>query len=91
MAVPWKVSIWIAKMVWLALASWVSSCLIVADDIASSLPSGDIGAFYVGLSRCCPDSGSDHEIMCKLMLIDHRDSSPLQYVSVASINTSFVS
>ncbi|KAL9264259.1 hypothetical protein AKJ16_DCAP08480 [Drosera capensis] len=42
MAVPWKVSIWIAKMVWLALAGWVSSCLIVADDIASSLRSGDI-------------------------------------------------
>ncbi|KAG2687304.1 hypothetical protein I3760_09G045500 [Carya illinoinensis] len=29
MAMPWAMTLWMAKMVWLALTGWVSSCLIV--------------------------------------------------------------
>ncbi|KAE9590674.1 hypothetical protein Lalb_Chr20g0110161 [Lupinus albus] len=39
----------IAKMVFVALSGWISSCLTVADELASSLRSGDIiGPFHVG-------------------------------------------
>ena len=48
MAVPWSMSFWMAKMVWIALSGWVSSCLTVSDEVASSLRSGDIGPFNVG-------------------------------------------
>uniref|UniRef100_A0A803MM31 Uncharacterized protein n=1 Tax=Chenopodium quinoa TaxID=63459 RepID=A0A803MM31_CHEQI len=46
MAMPWSMTLWISKMVWLALAGWISSCLIVADEVASSIRTGDIGAFH---------------------------------------------
>ncbi|KAF4402529.1 hypothetical protein G4B88_012314 [Cannabis sativa] len=36
MAMPWGMTLWMTKMVWLALSGWVSSCLIVADEIATS-------------------------------------------------------
>ncbi|KAK6941730.1 hypothetical protein RJ641_027107 [Dillenia turbinata] len=42
MAMPWSMTIWMARMVLIALSGWVSSCLTVADDIASSIRSGDI-------------------------------------------------
>ncbi|KAM0990715.1 hypothetical protein ACFX2C_009192 [Malus domestica] len=48
MAMPWGVTVWMAKMVWLALTGWVSSCLAVADEVAGSLRTGDIGPFHVG-------------------------------------------
>ncbi|CAK9178110.1 unnamed protein product, partial [Ilex paraguariensis] len=48
MAVPWSTTLWLVKMVWEALSGWVVSCLTVADEIASSLRTGDIGAFHVG-------------------------------------------
>lgn len=48
MAVPWSMTLWLAKMVWLALSGWVVSCLSVADEIANTLRNGDIGPFHVG-------------------------------------------
>ncbi|KAM3690889.1 hypothetical protein ACB098_09G156500 [Castanea mollissima] len=48
MAVPWAMTLWMAKMVWVALSGWVSSCLTVADEVAGSLRTGDIGPFHVG-------------------------------------------
>ncbi|XP_068342178.1 uncharacterized protein [Pyrus communis] len=48
MAMQWGVTVWMAKMVWLALTGWVSSCLAVADEVAGSLRTGDIGPFHVG-------------------------------------------
>ncbi|XP_034693604.1 uncharacterized protein LOC117920280 [Vitis riparia] len=48
MAMPWGMTLWMAKIVWVVLSGWVSSCLTVADDIASSLRTGDIGPFHVG-------------------------------------------
>lgn len=48
MAMTWGFTLWMAKMVWIAIKGWVSSCLIVADELASSLRTGDIGPFNVG-------------------------------------------
>ncbi|XP_030485034.1 uncharacterized protein LOC115701388 [Cannabis sativa] len=48
MAMPWGMTLWMTKMVWLALSGWVSSCLIVADEIATSFRTGDISPFHVG-------------------------------------------
>lgn len=48
MGMPWSHALWMARMVWIALSGWVSSCLTVADEVASSLRSGDIGPFHVG-------------------------------------------
>lgn len=47
MAVPWSMTLWMARMIWMALGSWVVSCLGVADEIAGSLRTGDIGPFHV--------------------------------------------
>ncbi|KAI4348618.1 hypothetical protein L6164_009322 [Bauhinia variegata] len=47
MAMPWGMTLWMAKMVLIALSGWVSSCLIVADEFASALRSGDIGPFHL--------------------------------------------
>ncbi|KAF9679559.1 hypothetical protein SADUNF_Sadunf06G0027400 [Salix dunnii] len=46
MAMPWSMAIWIANMVWVGLIGLVSTCLIVADELASSLRTGDIGPFH---------------------------------------------
>ncbi|KAG6413681.1 hypothetical protein SASPL_126395 [Salvia splendens] len=48
MAVGWSVTLWMARMVWFAWSGWVISCLTVADELAGSLRSGDIGPFHVG-------------------------------------------
>ncbi|XP_006492517.2 uncharacterized protein LOC102610363 [Citrus sinensis] len=48
MAVTCGFILWMAKMVWIAIKGWVSSCLIVADELASSLRTGDIGPLNVG-------------------------------------------
>ncbi|KAJ6967930.1 hypothetical protein NC653_035995 [Populus alba x Populus x berolinensis] len=47
MAMPWGMALWMANMVWVALIGWVSSCLTVADELASSLRTGDIGPFHI--------------------------------------------
>ncbi|KAL2320684.1 hypothetical protein Fmac_029653 [Flemingia macrophylla] len=49
MAMALEAALWIARMAWVALSGWISSCLTVADEFASSLRSGDIGPFHVGL------------------------------------------
>ncbi|GMP86539.1 hypothetical protein CsSME_00039273 [Camellia sinensis var. sinensis] len=46
MAVPWGVTLWMARMVWLALSGWVTSCLTVADEIAGSFRTGDIDGLH---------------------------------------------
>ncbi|KAL8172190.1 hypothetical protein V2J09_023994 [Rumex salicifolius] len=46
MAMLWSFVFWIAKMVWMAMAGLIAACFVVADDIAASLRSGDIGAFH---------------------------------------------
>ncbi|KAK6945190.1 hypothetical protein RJ641_026292 [Dillenia turbinata] len=48
MAMPWSMTIWMARMVLIALSGWVSSCLSLADDFASSIRFGDISPFHVG-------------------------------------------
>ncbi|XP_004303434.1 PREDICTED: uncharacterized protein LOC101313620 [Fragaria vesca subsp. vesca] len=48
MAMPWSVTVWMAEIVWIVLTGWVSSCLTVADELASSIRTGDIGPFNVG-------------------------------------------
>ncbi|XP_020235992.1 uncharacterized protein LOC109815641 [Cajanus cajan] len=48
MAMALEAALWIAKMAWMALSGWISSCLTVADEFASSLRSGEIGPFHVG-------------------------------------------
>ncbi|KAK4392515.1 hypothetical protein Sango_2029300 [Sesamum angolense] len=44
----WSMTLWVARFIWMALSGWVVSCLTVADEIAGSLRTGDIGAFHVG-------------------------------------------
>ncbi|KAK7244449.1 hypothetical protein RIF29_39271 [Crotalaria pallida] len=46
MAMAVEVAIWVARMVWVGLSGWISSCLTVADEVASSLRSGDLGPFH---------------------------------------------
>ncbi|KAG5043277.1 hypothetical protein GYH30_007087 [Glycine max] len=48
MAMALDAALWIVKMTWIALSGWISSCLTVADEFASSLRSGDIGPFHMG-------------------------------------------
>ncbi|XP_030515880.1 uncharacterized protein LOC115729434 [Rhodamnia argentea] len=48
MAVPWGTTLWVARLVLIALRGWLASCLTVADDVAASLRTGDIGPFHVG-------------------------------------------
>lgn len=48
MVMPWGMTVWMVKMVWMALCGWVSSCFAVAREIAHALRNGDIGAFHVG-------------------------------------------
>ncbi|XP_027353273.1 uncharacterized protein LOC113863773 [Abrus precatorius] len=48
MAMAFDSALWIAKMTWIALSGWITSCLTVADEFATSLRSGDIGPFHVG-------------------------------------------
>ncbi|KAJ6992254.1 hypothetical protein NC653_015574 [Populus alba x Populus x berolinensis] len=49
MAMPWSMAIWIANMVWVGLIGLVSTCLTVADELASSLRAGDIGPFHASI------------------------------------------
>ncbi|XP_039017228.1 uncharacterized protein LOC120148108 [Hibiscus syriacus] len=48
MVMPFGVALEMARMVWIALSGWVCSCLTIADEVAASLRSGDIGPFHVG-------------------------------------------
>ncbi|XP_022935086.1 uncharacterized protein LOC111790952 [Cucurbita pepo subsp. pepo] len=48
MAMTWHMAFWIANMVWVALSDCVSSCLAIADEVAGSIRTGDIGPFHIG-------------------------------------------
>ncbi|RYR51930.1 hypothetical protein Ahy_A06g026874 [Arachis hypogaea] len=64
MAMAVEVAMWIAKMVWIALSGWISSCLTVADEVASSLRSGDIGPFHVDskLGNSCSKEAENQNV-----------------------------
>uniref|UniRef100_A0A6N2K0E7 Uncharacterized protein n=1 Tax=Salix viminalis TaxID=40686 RepID=A0A6N2K0E7_SALVM len=70
MAMPWSMAIWIANMVWVGLIGLVSTCLIVADELASSLRTGDIGPFHHGfLSVFVSVSSEIYVLSSKLLVI----------------------
>ncbi|XP_011655752.1 uncharacterized protein LOC105435581 [Cucumis sativus] len=48
MALPLHLAFWIADMVWGAFSGCISSCLAFADEVASSIRTGDIGTFHIG-------------------------------------------
>ncbi|XP_026426772.1 uncharacterized protein LOC113322827 [Papaver somniferum] len=48
MLVTWEMLVRMGRMIWLGLCYWISSCLTVADEIARSIRSGDIGPFHAG-------------------------------------------
>ncbi|XP_047066549.1 uncharacterized protein LOC124674549 [Lolium rigidum] len=48
MAMPWGLAAHIVDMVWALLAGWVSTCLVVANEIARAMRGGEIGPFIVG-------------------------------------------
>ncbi|XP_042411292.1 uncharacterized protein LOC122005166 isoform X2 [Zingiber officinale] len=48
MAMPWSLAIYVMGMVWVVLNGWVSTCLMIADEIARGLRSGEIGTLPVG-------------------------------------------
>ncbi|XP_042450857.1 uncharacterized protein LOC122035822 [Zingiber officinale] len=48
MALPWSLAIYVMHVVWAVLNGWVSTCLMIADEIARGLRSGDIGPLPVG-------------------------------------------
>ncbi|XXG50460.1 hypothetical protein AAC387_Pa02g4463 [Persea americana] len=48
MAMPWSLTLNMAMMIWMALNSWVVSCVEVAEEIAQSLRNGDISISYMG-------------------------------------------
>ncbi|KAK4404789.1 hypothetical protein Sango_0847500 [Sesamum angolense] len=47
MAVPWSMTLYVARMIWMALGGWVVSCLNVADEIAGSLRTGGFEPLHV--------------------------------------------
>ncbi|RLM99593.1 hypothetical protein C2845_PM06G01770 [Panicum miliaceum] len=48
MTMPWGVAVCIVDMVWAVLAGWVSTCLVVANEVARAMRNGEIGPFVVG-------------------------------------------
>ncbi|XP_020099835.1 uncharacterized protein LOC109718187 isoform X1 [Ananas comosus] len=48
MAMPWGLAVYIMNMVWVALDGWISSCVMVADEIAHALRTGDVSSFPIG-------------------------------------------
>ncbi|XP_065050261.1 uncharacterized protein LOC135680307 [Musa acuminata AAA Group] len=43
MAMPWELAVYIMYMVWDALDGWILSCVLVADEIARSLGTSNVG------------------------------------------------
>ncbi|TMW88489.1 hypothetical protein EJD97_018508 [Solanum chilense] len=64
MAVPWSTTLWIAKMVWMALSGWVVACLTIADEVAASFRTGDIGPFHPQF--CCGGALNGYITYCNL-------------------------
>ncbi|CAD6217525.1 unnamed protein product [Miscanthus lutarioriparius] len=48
MTMPWGLAACIVDMVWAVLAGWVSTCLVIANEVARGMRSGEIGPFVVG-------------------------------------------
>ncbi|XP_024313877.1 uncharacterized protein LOC100831464 [Brachypodium distachyon] len=48
MTMPWGLAAYMVDMVWAVLAGWVSTCLLVANEIARGMRAGEIGPFIVG-------------------------------------------
>ncbi|XP_038903622.1 uncharacterized protein LOC120090170 [Benincasa hispida] len=48
MPLPLHLAFWIADMVWVAFSGCITSCLALADEVAGSIRTGDIGAFHIG-------------------------------------------
>ncbi|XP_058106998.1 uncharacterized protein LOC131250738 [Magnolia sinica] len=48
MAMPWSLALYMVNMVWMFMSGWISSCLTIANEIARSVRTGDIGPFHVG-------------------------------------------
>ncbi|KAL3830418.1 hypothetical protein ACJIZ3_019220 [Penstemon smallii] len=47
MGVGWSMIIQLARMIWKGVRGWVVSCLILADEIAVSLRTGDLSPYHV--------------------------------------------
>ncbi|TVU40011.1 hypothetical protein EJB05_13456, partial [Eragrostis curvula] len=43
MMLPWGVAVCVVDMVWAVLTGWVSMCLVVANEVARAMRSGEIG------------------------------------------------
>ncbi|KHG29945.1 Uncharacterized protein F383_16360 [Gossypium arboreum] len=78
---PLGVALEMAKMVWIALSGWVCSCLTIADEVAASLRSGDIGPFHSSNTlvleevSCC---GFLHNELARKPLLDQVLVEPLE-------------
>ncbi|KAF7045485.1 hypothetical protein CFC21_054587 [Triticum aestivum] len=48
MTMPWGLVAYMVDMVWAVLAGWVSACLLVANELARGMRTGEIGPFVVG-------------------------------------------
>lgn len=70
MAMALDAALWIAKMAWIALSGWISSCLTVADEFASSLRTGEIGPFHVGWSNYASFSKMDSGYAPSFVIFD---------------------
>jgi hypothetical protein len=48
MTMSWGLAAHIVDMVWMVLAGWVSTCLVIAGEIARGMRNGEISPFVVG-------------------------------------------
>lgn len=54
MVMPFRMSLWVSSVVWMALTFWVSSCMIVANEVASSLRTQPFYMTYYYWTWHCP-------------------------------------
>jgi hypothetical protein len=48
MTMSWRLVACIVDMVWAVLAGWVSTCLVIANEVARGMRSREISPFVVG-------------------------------------------
>uniref|UniRef100_A0A0E0LII1 Uncharacterized protein n=1 Tax=Oryza punctata TaxID=4537 RepID=A0A0E0LII1_ORYPU len=46
MTMSWGLTAYIVDMVWMVLAGWVSTCLVIAGEIARGMRNGEISPFF---------------------------------------------
>ncbi|ONM58925.1 hypothetical protein ZEAMMB73_Zm00001d021874 [Zea mays] len=51
MTMPWGLAACIVDMVWAVLAGWVSTCLVIANEVARGMRSGEIGAVHEDITK----------------------------------------